>query len=109
MAEPLLRRARRGLALVLAFGALAPAAWATTHTIVIEGMRFQPAALTVKRGDRVVWVNRDVVPHTATASGAVDSPAIAPGASWGATLARRGHHEIVCTLHPTMKASLDVK
>lgn len=106
VAEPTLRCAW-ALALMLALAV--PAAWAATHTVVIEDMRFQPAALTVKRGDRVVWVNRDVVPHTATASGIVDSPAIAPGASWGTTLARRGHHEIVCTLHPTMKASLDVK
>jgi plastocyanin len=96
-------------ALLLALWALAPTAWSATHTVLIEGMRFRPAVLTVQRGDRVVWVNRDVVPHTATARGAFDSAAIAPGARWGVTLKRAGSHEIVCTLHPTMKASLVVK
>ena len=33
-----------------------------THTVTIEGMRFQPEALTVARGDTIVWVNKDIVP-----------------------------------------------
>ena len=36
------------------------------HTVTIEGMRFQPEMLTVERGDTIVWVNKDLVPHTAT-------------------------------------------
>jgi len=100
---------RRSAALMLALSACTPTAWCATHTVLIEGMRFRPAMLTVQRGDRVVWVNRDVVPHTATARGAFDSAPIAPGASWGITLKRAGHHEVVCTLHPTMKAGLVVK
>ena len=36
-----------------------------THTVTIDGFRFQPERLTVARGDRIVWVNKDVVPHTA--------------------------------------------
>ncbi len=89
--------------------ALAPAAWARTHTIVIEGMQFKPGELTVKRGDRVVWVNRDVVPHTVKADATFESPAIAPDASWGTTVKSPGRHAYACTLHPTMKATLVVK
>jgi plastocyanin len=37
-----------------------------THTVTIEDLRFQPERLTVARGDTVVWVNKEVVPHTAT-------------------------------------------
>ena len=45
-----------------------------THTVTIEGMRFQPEMLTVERGDTIVWVNKDIVPHTATStSGGFDS------------------------------------
>jgi plastocyanin len=33
----------------------------------IEGTRVQPEALTVKVGDTVVWVNKDLFPHSATA------------------------------------------
>ena len=35
---------------------------AKTHTVTIEGMRFQPEVLTVARGDTIVWVNKDLVP-----------------------------------------------
>jgi plastocyanin len=35
-----------------------------THTVTIEEMRFQPERLTVARGDTIVWVNKDLVPHT---------------------------------------------
>jgi plastocyanin len=89
--------------------ALAPAAWAATHTVVIDGMQFQPAELTVKRGDRVVWLNRDVVPHTVKAGETFESPAIPPGASWAVTMTKRGRHAYACTLHPLMKATLEVR
>jgi plastocyanin len=75
-------------------------------------MRFQPAVLAVKRGDRVVWLNSDVVPHTATAATTAksfDSSTIAPGASWAMTAKQPGQLDYVCTLHPMMKASLVVK
>ena len=40
----------------------------------MENMRFQPQSLTVARGDTVVWVNKDLVPHTATSkAGGFDS------------------------------------
>jgi plastocyanin len=39
-----------------------------THTVTIEEMRFHPERLTVARGDTIVWVNRDLVPHTATSA-----------------------------------------
>lgn len=97
----------RSIALALWFGAAT--ATGATHTVVIEGMQFQPATLTVNRGDHVVWVNRDVVPHTVKADRAFSSPAIKPGASWTATLSKAGRHDYVCTLHPTMKAALVVK
>ena len=57
------------------------------HTVLMEGMRFQPEGLTVAAGDTVAWLNRDMVPHTATsASGRFDSNEIAPGKSWTYTV-----------------------
>src|SRR6185312_3353306 len=43
--------------------AAAGARGTATHTVTIDGMQFQPAALTVKAGDSVVWVNNDPFPH----------------------------------------------
>ena len=82
---------------------------AATHTVTIEGMRFNPDTLTVERGDTIVWVNKDLVPHTVTAAHAFDSHPIAPQASWTYVARRPGRYAYVCTLHPTMKATLIVK
>jgi plastocyanin len=86
-------------------------AWAAgaTHTITIEGMQFTPAELTVKRGDRVVWVNKDLVTHTATAGKAFDSGNIGANESWAHVMSQPGRYDYMCTLHPTMKATLIVE
>jgi plastocyanin len=88
---------------------LPAAAAAETHTITVEGMKFQPQSLTVGRGDTVVWRNKDVVPHTATAAGKFDSRQIAAGASWSWKAARTGRIDYVCTYHPGMKATVIVR
>ena len=88
--------------------ASAPAS-AKTHTVVIENMRFTPDTLTLRRGDRVVWRNNDLVPHTATAAKVFDSGSIEPGQSWSTTLRKAGKVPYVCTFHPGMKASLTVQ
>ena len=102
------------LALYLCVGMEAAAAEAPTkstgHTIVIDSVRFEPQALTVKIGDTVTWVNKDPFPHTATSrEGGFDSKEIAPGQSWRYTTTRLGVFPYVCTLHPTMKGTLTVQ
>ena len=96
------------LAAGLAF-ALGGPAYAATHTVKIDGMKYEPATLTVKRGDRIVWQNKDVVPHTATARGAFDSGSIATGKSWSHAMSKSGRFDYVCTFHPGMKAQVVVQ
>src|SRR5437660_1531786 len=80
---------------------------AGTKVVVIEGMKFVPATLTVRRGDTVVWRNKDFFPHNATASqGGFRSGDIAPDASWQYKADHEGRFAYICTLHPTMKATL---
>jgi len=83
----------------------------TTHTVTIEGMTFQPGDLTVAAGDVVIWVNKDLVAHTATSSepGIFDSKLIAPDKSWKVTLRNKGNFAYSCTYHPTMTAMLHVE
>ena len=69
-------------------------------------MQFEPASLQVHVGDKIVWTNKDLVPHTATAAGLFDSGPVNPGASWSYTVTTAGSVDYVCTLHPTMKAQL---
>jgi plastocyanin len=95
------------VALALALPAVAGAA---THTVVLEGMKMHPETLTVKPGDRIVWQNKDVVPHTATAAGVFDSKSIAPGKSWSVQAPKKaGKYDYVCTFHPGIKATLVVQ
>ena len=84
-------------------------AWAETHTVVIDGMQFQPPTLVLKRGDTVVWQNKDLVPHTATAAGGFDSGRIESGERWSWTVPGDGRIDYVCTYHPGMKGSLTVR
>ncbi len=90
-------------------GALADRASAR-HEVVIDAMRYAPETLEVKAGDTVVWTNKDPFPHTVTARNhAFDSGEIAADGSWKLKATRKGTFTYVCTLHPTMKATLIVK
>ncbi|MEJ8839145.1 cupredoxin domain-containing protein [Ramlibacter sp. AN1133] len=100
--------------LLLATGLAAACAlpgWAAgaTHTVTIEGMKFVPGTVTVKRGDKVVWQNKDMVPHTATAKGRFDSGNIAAGKSFSRAMTKAGRYDYVCTFHPGMKAVVVVQ
>ena len=83
-----------------------------THTVVIEGMRFTPSAVTVRPGDSVTWINKDIVDHTATtpasASRPFDSQLIGQGKSWTRRFTAVGTYEYLCTYHPTMTGSVTV-
>ena len=82
---------------------------AARHTVVIEGLKYVPEMLLVKRGDTVVWINKDPFPHTVTAKGVFDSQSIAPGHSWPYTAKIAGEHSYICTFHPNMKGILRVE
>jgi plastocyanin len=56
-----------------------------------------------------VWINKDPFPHTVTAAGKFDSKEIKPGESWSYKVQQAGDVSYICTLHPTMKATLHVK
>ena len=82
----------------------------TTHTVTMENMRFQPESVTVASGDTIVWVNKDLVPHTATSkAGGFDSQIIQAGKSWRFTVRKKGDFAYVCTFHPTMTAVLRIE
>jgi plastocyanin len=100
---------------VLSAGALLAAsssalpAPAKKHTVIIDGSRYEPASLTVKRGDSVRWVNKDPFPHTATSTGHFDSRDIGAGKSWTYVAKKAGEFSYICTLHPNMKGTLKVE
>src|SRR4051794_32991149 len=75
------------------------------RTVLIDGTAFSPNTMTVKRGDTILWVNKDPFPHTATAmDGTFDSKSIDAGKSWRYVASKPGDYTYTCTFHPTMKA-----
>jgi plastocyanin len=113
--RPRLIRLVLGVGAVLAMCGASPDAVAAarkpvTHTVTIDLSRFDPDTLSVASGDTVVWVNKDLVAHTATSKpGGFDSGLIAPGKSWKYKPKRAGDFAYTCTYHPTMKGTLRVK
>lgn len=85
-----------------------PVSPSRTHTVVMEGVAYRPASLTVAVGDSVVWVNKDPFPHTATAQAGFDSKEIPVEKSWQYTATSPGEFPYVCSYHPTMKGTLRV-
>lgn len=88
-----------------------PAPRPTAHTVEIRGMRFVPAVLTIAPGDTVVWINRDIVPHTATATrgNGFDTGLIAHDSTARYVATRAGRIRYSCTYHPTMHGSLVIQ
>ena len=94
---------------ITAADAQRPAAGAA-HTVVIENMQYNPPELHVHRGERIVWVNKDLFPHTVTAAAhAFESGSIAAGASWTYVASKAGEYAYGCSFHPTMKGILKVQ
>jgi len=77
--------------------------------ISIDNFAFAPAALTVKTGSTVTWINHDQEPHTVVAdNGAFHSPTMASGATYSYTFASTGSFEYACGIHPFMRATVVV-
>ena len=103
-----MRRAVIAAPAVLLALALAPAAVAApkTHTVVIDKMKFGPAPAGVRVGDTILWVNKDLFRHTATArdkSFNIDLPA---GKSGRTRVTKAGALPFYCVYHPGMKGVL---
>jgi plastocyanin len=101
---------RRALAAALAL--LPLRAFATDAAVTIDNFTFSPSALTVQPGARVIWTNRDDIPHTVTSA---DDPRVmksAPmdtGDTFAFTFTRPGKYHYFCSLHPHMEGSVIVE
>src|SRR5689334_5253047 len=77
-----------------------------THAISIQNFAFSTKTLTVKKGDKIVFTNKDSVVHTATAdNGSFDSGFLSTNESATidtSTLAP-GTYTYHCIPHPDMK------
>ena len=80
----------------------APKPASKVHTVVINKMTFGPAPVGVRAGDVVVWVNKDIFRHTATARDRSFDVDLQPGKSARTVVRKAGTISYYCRYHPGM-------
>jgi plastocyanin len=81
---------------------------AATATVNIRDLAFHPGKLTVARGTKVVFANRDSVTHTAKREGSFATGRIAPGKSVSVRFNSSGVYAYHCTIHTFMHGKIVV-
>jgi len=77
-------------------------------TIALDKMKFGPAPAGLHVGDRIVWVNRDFIRHSATAADRSFDLDLPAGKSGAVVLRKAGAIVVACKFHPGMKLQLNV-
>lgn len=77
-------------------------------TVLIENMKFTPDNITVKKGDTLVFINKDIVKHDVTQKDkAWQSPALGMDESWEHVADHSD--EYYCSLHVVMTGKFTVE
>jgi len=79
--------------------------------VKMEGIEFNPAEVSVSKGDTVTWVNEDSVGHDVTGDSfkSGDPGGLQNGDTFKFTFKKAGTFDYVCTVHPGMDGSVVVK
>jgi len=88
----------------------APVSKPASHNVSIQNFSFSSSSLTVKKGDTVVWTNKDSVPHTVTGdNGGPSSGTLSLNQTYSFTFKTAGSFPYHCSIHPSMTATVTVK
>jgi len=90
-----------------------PPAASAAGAVVKVGMKdikFVPAAVTAKVGQKIEWTNTDNPPHNVTAESGADfaSDTMNPGDKFDYTPTKAGKIDYVCTIHPGQNGTITV-
>jgi plastocyanin len=80
-----------------------------TVKVSIRRFLFHARTVTIKRGSRVRWTNRDRTEHTATEEGKFDTGVLRKGTGKTVTFAKAGSYRYICSLHPFMRGRVIVR
>lgn len=79
------------------------------HLVEIEDLKFAPSRLSVRAGDLITWINRDIAPHTATANDkSWDTGEIRRGQTKSLRVTPDMSRSYFCRYHPGMKAEVEI-
>lgn len=81
------------------------------NRITIADFAYGPDAIRVSVGETVTWSNDDDFAHTVTSDveGPLDSGEIVGGGAYKNTFDAVGSFEYVCTIHPSMRGTVEVE
>jgi plastocyanin len=77
--------------------------------VEIDDFEYVPDPVTIEEGGKVIWINRDSAPHTATAEdGSFDTGTLEEGKLASETFKKPGTYAYVCSIHPQMHGTVEV-
>lgn len=77
--------------------------------VEIAGFAYDPDPVTIEEGGKVIWINRDPEPHTATAEdGSFDTGTLEEGKLKSESFKEPGTYPYVCEIHPDMTGTVEV-
>lgn len=78
--------------------------------VAIVDFEFDPNALQASVGQSLTWTNQDSATHTVTSDGGgpLASGDLEQGESYEASFDAAGTYEYICTIHPTMRGTVEV-
>jgi len=77
--------------------------------VEIVDFTYDPDPVTIEEGGKVIWINRDAQPHTATAEdGSFDTGTLDKGKLKSETFKEPGTYAYVCSFHPEMHGTVEV-
>ncbi|HWO16035.1 MAG TPA: cupredoxin family copper-binding protein [Solirubrobacterales bacterium] len=77
--------------------------------VEIVDFAYDPDPVTIQTGGKVIWINRDAEPHTATADDeSFDTGTLEEGKLKSESFKEPGSYPYVCEIHPTMQGTVEV-
>jgi plastocyanin len=82
---------------------------ARAEKVEIVDFAYDPDPATIQEGGKVIWINRDSAPHSATADdGSFDTGILEEGKLKSETFKEPGEYSYFCTVHPDMHGTVKV-
>lgn len=81
-----------------------------TYQVSAQNFAFNPATLTINKGDTVIWTNMDSAPHTIISDSGdeISSNSLSTGQAYSHTFSSEGTFAYHCSVHPSMKGTVTV-
>lgn len=78
-----------------------------TYNVNIVNNAFVPATISIKKGDTIIWTNKDSTSHT-LAGGNLNSQPLGLNGTYSYTYNKTGTYDYRCSIHPSMKGTVTV-